>query len=184
MDKHIKINKQELIKSKIMERRLVKENINPKTSSRHSINTYEEAMDYIKEAESHGICLGLDNIRNLCEKIGDVQNQLNIIHIAGTNGKGSVASFLTSIFEKAGMKVGRYTSPAVFEYRERFYVTDCNENSYISKEDFAKEVSIIADKCDELINEGKNAPTVFEIETAIAFAASAADGSIVAYNKS
>ena len=175
MDKQVKINKQDLIKSKILEKKLVKENINPKTASKHVINNYDDAYGFIKEAEKNGIKPGLTNIRNLCGKIDDVQNKLDIIHIAGTNGKGSVAAFLTSIFEKCGIKVGRYTSPAVFEYRERFYVSNSEDktinksDSFISEDDFTKEISFIAEKVDELINEGKDAPTAFEIETALAF---------------
>ena len=58
---------------------------------------YKEAREYIKKASQYGIVPGLDNISNLCDKLGNPQNELEVIHIAGTNGKGSVAVSYTHL---------------------------------------------------------------------------------------
>jgi len=69
--------------------------------------TYEQACDFAKNAAKSGSILGLDSIRRLMEKLSDVQERLPIIHIAGTNGKGSVGAYLASIFHEAGLLVIR-----------------------------------------------------------------------------
>ena len=71
---------------------------------------YKEAREYIKKASQYGIVPGLDNISNLCDKLGNPQNELEVIHIAGTNGKGSVGAFAEQILIESGKKVGRYVS--------------------------------------------------------------------------
>ena len=77
--------------------------------------TYEEAKVYIEKVSQTGSILGLENIQNLMKELGDVQKKLKIIHIAGTNGKGSTGAFIESVLIEAGYRVGRYTSPAVFD---------------------------------------------------------------------
>src|SRR5574344_2927786 len=95
---------------------------------------YKEARKYIDEALKKGSILGLDNITHLMNMLGDVQDQLRVIHIAGTNGKGSTAAYLESILSEAGYKVGRYTSPAVCYYLEIFKINsvNINEDEYAS----------------------------------------------------
>ena len=83
---------------------------------------YKEAREYIKKASQYGIVPGLDNISNLCDKLGNPQNELEVIHIAGTNGKGSVGAFVEQILIESGKKVGRYVSPSVFDYLEQFRI--------------------------------------------------------------
>ena len=65
---------------------------------------------------------GLDSIRRLLDRLDNPQEKLSVIHVAGTNGKGSVCSYLQSALSLAGYRVGVYTSPAVFDERERFAV--------------------------------------------------------------
>ena len=65
---------------------------------------YKEAREYIKKASQYGIVPGLDNISNLCDKLGNPQNELDVIHIAGTNGKGSVGAFAEQILIKLSYK--------------------------------------------------------------------------------
>ena len=77
--------------------------------------TYEEARLYIEEVSRTGSILGLENIQNLMSELDNVQDKLHTIHIGGTNGKGSTGAFIESVLIEAGYKVGRYTSPAVFE---------------------------------------------------------------------
>ncbi|MDD4112921.1 MAG: bifunctional folylpolyglutamate synthase/dihydrofolate synthase [Herbinix sp.] len=141
--------------------------------------TYEEAMEYIKNTNKLGSVPGLEAIRNLLERLGNPQDKLKIIHVAGTNGKGSTISFLSAILAAAGYRVGIYISPTVFSYREKLQIVSLGERidssndilSYdlISEEDVCKAIRIIRAVCDEMVSEGQAHPTSFEIETAMAF---------------
>lgn len=126
---------------------------------------YEEARSYVAAVSKTGSILGLESIKNLMRELGDVQERLAIIHIAGTNGKGSTGAFLESVLRHAGKKVGRYTSPAVFEPLEVWRVNGCN----ISKEDYAALMTQVKDACLRMTKKGMAHPTVFEVETALAF---------------
>ena len=127
---------------------------------------YKESRAYIRDAEKKkGIVLGLDNMRELMRRLGDPQDELKYVHVAGTNGKGSVIAYLYSTLSGAGYRVGRYISPAVYSYRERMEVN----GEPVSREKFAAYVTRIAEVIDEIVEEGKPHPSVFEIETAAAF---------------
>ncbi|HEU4437411.1 MAG TPA: bifunctional folylpolyglutamate synthase/dihydrofolate synthase, partial [candidate division Zixibacteria bacterium] len=80
------------------------------------------AIKYLFDLELFGIKLGLDNIRALCDFLGNPQLRYPIVHIAGTNGKGSTAAILESILLAAGYKVGLYTSPHLVRFNERVRV--------------------------------------------------------------
>lgn len=127
--------------------------------------TYQKARAYIENVSRTGSVLGLESIQNLMNELGNVQDKLAIIHIAGTNGKGSVGAFLESALILAGKKVGRYTSPAVFEELEEWRINKEN----ISKEEYAFYVEQIKSACDHMVSKGMAHPTVFEVETALAF---------------
>ncbi len=127
--------------------------------------TYEKAMDFIHNSEKLGSVLGLDNMYNLMAQLGNIQNELKIIHIAGTNGKGSVGAFTSGILKNAGFKVGRYVSPTITEYLERFQIND----TIIEKEKFCSLCEKVQNAIEKMIVDGKSHPTAFEIETAIAF---------------
>lgn len=127
--------------------------------------TYEEAVALHESAKEYGSILGLDSIRNLMQELEDVWKNLKIVHIAGTNGKGSVCCFLASILKEAGYKVGQYNSPAVFDLREVYRIHGVE----ISKEEYANCMEQVNAACQRLVQQGKAHPTVFEIETAIAF---------------
>lgn len=127
--------------------------------------TYQKAREYIENVSRTGSVLGLESIQNLMNELGNVQDKLAIIHIAGTNGKGSVGAFLESALILAGKKVGRYTSPAVFEELEEWRINKEN----ISKEEYALYVEHIKSACDNMVSKGMAHPTVFEVETALAF---------------
>ena len=129
------------------------------------IMTYQAARDYINEASKSGITLGLDGIKNLLAELGNPQADLKFIHIAGTNGKGSVLAYVSTILETAGYKTGRYISPTVQTYRERIQINRTN----ISKTDFCEGVATIKKAIDKMIEQGKNPPSVFEIETSLGF---------------
>ncbi len=127
--------------------------------------TFEEAREFVEQASGRGSVLGLENIRRLMEALGNVQNALQVIHIAGTNGKGSVSAYLASIFMEAGLHVGRFTSPAVFEPLEAWQFDRQN----ISRQEYARVMLQVKNACDILASEQGIYPTVFEIETAAAF---------------
>ncbi len=126
---------------------------------------YEEARVYLDHVSKYGSVLGLESIKGLLRELGNPQNKLTFIHIAGTNGKGSILACLSCILKEAGYKTGRYISPTVMDYRERFQI----DGEYIGKEEFAGITCKVKAASDRMIRAGKTPPTVFEIETAIAF---------------
>lgn len=92
------------------------------TTRRSSQLTYSQARDRLYSLEHWGVKLGLGNITEFCEALSNPQARFLSIHIAGTNGKGSVSAFLDSILRAAGYRVGRYTSPHLRDFRERILV--------------------------------------------------------------
>ena len=84
--------------------------------------TYQEARDFINQSNQYGWVPGLETITELLKRLGNPQEQLRVIHVAGTNGKGSTCAFLTSILSQAGYRVGRYISPTLYSYRERIQI--------------------------------------------------------------
>lgn len=127
--------------------------------------TYEDAKAYMEEVSRTGSILGLTNIINLMKELGDVQEKLHILHIAGTNGKGSVGAFIESVLMEAGYRVGRYTSPAVFEPFEVWRINQHN----IRVEDYLECLEEVKTACEHMQKKGMVQPTVFEVETALAF---------------
>ena len=117
------------------------------------------------EVSKYGSVLGLESMRELLHRLGDPQNELKFIHISGTNGKGSVLAYLSTILSGAGYRTGRYISPTLFSYRERIQV----DGEYIEKESLACHVTAIAAAAEDMQKAGLPSPTVFEIETALAF---------------
>ena len=83
---------------------------------------YKEARVYLEQVSRYGSVLGLDNMRELLGRLGNPQNDLKFIHISGTNGKGSVLAYLSTILSGAGYRTGRYLSPTLFSYREKIQV--------------------------------------------------------------
>lgn len=127
--------------------------------------TYEEARAFIEETGSCGYRLGLDCIREMLHRLGNPQDSLRFIHIAGTNGKGSVLAYISTVLTEAGYRVGRYSSPAIFCYEERFQVDEKN----ISREDLARITARIKKVGQEMVKYGLLHPTCFEVETVLAF---------------
>ena len=126
---------------------------------------YKEARVYLDEVSKYGSVLGLESMRELLHRLGDPQNELKFIHISGTNGKGSVLAYLSTILSGAGYRTGRYISPTLFSYRERIQV----DGEDIEKESLACHVTAIAAAAEDMQKAGLPSPTVFEIETALAF---------------
>ena len=122
---------------------------------------YVDAVNLLTSQGKFYINLGLDRISEVLNILGNPQDNLKCIHVAGTNGKGSVCAIIATILDKAGFKVGVYSSPHIFNYTERIQINGNN----ISKEDFAKyvfEICEIADKNNIHLTE-------FEILTAVMF---------------
>ena len=127
--------------------------------------TYIEAVDYINTVGQKGSILGLGPITELMERLGNPQEKLNIIHVAGTNGKGSICTFLEMLYREEGKRVGRYISPTIHDYLERFQINgECME-----EDDFARLLTKVDKAICKMREDGGGLPTAFEIETAIAF---------------
>ena len=127
--------------------------------------TYKEATEYMTQAKKNGISPGLATIEELCHRLGNPQDTLNFIHIAGTNGKGSVLNFLATILKTAGYRTGCFFSPAITEERERFTIN----NRMISKADFCRYLEMVKVAADCMVIDGLAPPTAFEIDTALSF---------------
>ncbi len=119
--------------------------------------TYDEVLAHLESLQMHKIKLGLDAMQSFLEKVGRPENDLRFVHVAGTNGKGSVCAALSEILGRAGYKVGVYTSPHLSSVRERFRIGD----RYITEEEFAALGSRI---CEVL---GTEQITYFEFTTAL-----------------
>lgn len=125
---------------------------------------YRESVDYIHSLLKFGIKPGFDRITALLDEVGNPQDELKVIHIAGTNGKGSTCSMISSALIAAGYKTGLFISPYVVNFRERIQIN----GTYIPEDELARLASVlkpIADK-NEAVGNG---PTEFEFITALAF---------------
>lgn len=126
---------------------------------------FKEAMEFLEQRSGLGSVMGLDSIRNLLGELWDPQQDLKFVHIAGTNGKGSVSACLSSILKEAGCRTGTYTSPAVLSVRERYQV----DGAWITEREFASLAEQVKAAAGRMEEKGGGIPTVFEIETAMAF---------------
>lgn len=121
---------------------------------------YQKAVDILTSQGKFYINLGLERVEKVLDLMSNPQQNLRFIHVAGTNGKGSVCAMLSAILIKNGLKTGLFTSPHLFEYTERIKINDVE----IPKETFAKKVIEVT----ELAQKNEIHLTEFEILTAIA----------------
>ncbi len=121
-------------------------------------NSYQASLDYLYSLQLFGIKLGLENIQRLLERLDNPQRKLRIIHIAGTNGKGSTAAALANVFKSAGIKAGLYTSPHLHSFTERVRL----DTEQIGEVDVVKLTEEIRPYAEELRT------TFFEFTTALA----------------
>ena len=124
-------------------------------------NDYKKAVQLLTSQGKFYINLGLERISSVLNLFGNPQDKLKCIHVAGTNGKGSVCAIIDAILSKIGMKTGLYTSPHIFDYTERIKINGKD----ISQNDFAKYVFQICDLADK----HNIHLTEFEILTAVMF---------------
>ena len=126
---------------------------------------YTEAQNYIEEKNRLGIVPGLTQEKELLRRLGNPQDVCRTLHIAGTNGKGSIFAFVQETLLRAGYHVGRYISPTIFSYLERYQL----DRRYMSEAEFASLITEIAPVIESMEADGFASPTAFEIETAAAF---------------
>jgi len=124
----------------------------------------DKAMQWLSGFEKYGWVFGLDRISTLMGMLGNPQKKLKVVHVAGTNGKGSVCHFISSILHQAGYSVGLYVSPHLERFSERIVVN----GDEISDDDLEMLVGRVRPFVEEMKEQG-NVPTFFEIVTALAF---------------
>ncbi len=125
----------------------------------------DEALSFIHGTLKFGSVLGLDSIKKLMEYLDNPHKGMRYIHVAGTNGKGSVCSMLSSMLISAGYNTGLYTSPALVNFNERIRLN----GEEISDADLALCTERVKEACMKMEKDGLNHPTEFEIVTAVAF---------------
>src|SRR5471032_1105232 len=123
--------------------------------------TYPDALSYLGQTRRFGMKLGLEPMRDLAQALGDPQERLRFIHLAGTNGKGSTAVFCESCLRAAGRRVGLYTSPHLVSVRERIQI----DRVPISEDDFALGMQTVREAIERT---SEPSATYFEIMTGLA----------------
>ena len=127
--------------------------------------TYQESLDYLNGLLKFGIKFGLDRITALADAFGNPHRKLRVIHVAGTNGKGSTCAFIASILREAGYRTGLYLSPYVFDVRERIAIDGNN----ISEDDFAALATEIRPVAERIGSTDLGEVTEFEVKTMMAY---------------
>jgi dihydrofolate synthase/folylpolyglutamate synthase len=123
--------------------------------------TYSESLTYLGQARRFGMKLGLEPMHDLARSLGNPQEGLRFIHLAGTNGKGSTAAFCESCLRASGFRVGLYTSPHLVSVRERIQI----DRQPISETDFAAGMAVVRDAVER---SSEHEVTYFELMTALA----------------
>lgn len=134
---------------------------------------FKEAMAFLNEANRMAGDMGIEAIRELLERMENPQEQLPVVHVGGTNGKGSISAYISYILAAAGYKVGRYVSPTIREYRERIQMLKWENGEpkaeYIPERDLVQELVDLQSIYSEMQQQGCQLPSAFEIETALGF---------------
>ena len=127
--------------------------------------TYEEAKAFLADCNQYKGEISLEPLKKMLAILGNPQDQLKFVHVAGTNGKGSTLAYVSTVLKEAGYRVGRYSSPAVFDPMEVWRI---NLQS-MSHEEYADIMEQVKCACDRMVEKGMEHPTIFEVETAMAF---------------
>lgn len=136
---------------------------------------YSEALAYINGIQNQlGSDYSLRDVAELAARAGHPEKSVPMVHLAGTNGKGSVGNAISSILAASGYRVGRYVSPAVFDYRERVQLVEQSPEGmlfaeYMTEEEMADCIMRLREFCLEMTADGFGQPTAFEMETVMAF---------------
>jgi dihydrofolate synthase/folylpolyglutamate synthase len=127
---------------------------------------YQESIAWLESLGQFGIRLGMERIKQLLFVLGHPENQVRTIHVAGTNGKGSVTTMISTILLEAGCRVGTFTSPHLVRYNERIRINGRD----ITDGEFAQVLTTVREFADDLVKKDAcEQPTQFEILTAAAF---------------
>lgn len=127
--------------------------------------SYQEAINYLQQLTKFGFNFGLGRITELMRRIGDPHKKLNVVHIGGTNGKGSTLAMLGAILQSAGYRTGTFTSPHLHSYTERYRIN----GRKIQPGRVAGLINALRPHLDAMVKEGFEHPTEFEVSTALAF---------------
>lgn len=125
---------------------------------------YQETLAFIHSRLTFGVKPGLDRTRELCRRLGNPQDRLRFVHVAGTNGKGSVCTMLSGILQEAGYRTGLYTSPYITDFCERMQT----DGAPIEQDALCRLMEQVRPIVEQMDEEG-DAPTEFEVITAAAF---------------
>ena len=126
---------------------------------------YIEVIKDLESLKGHDIDSNISVMRELMRRLDGVQDRVNIIHVAGTNGKGSTCLMLSKILKNNGFKTGLFISPHLIDYTERISINGRD----ISKDDFIKYYNRVKSIADEMNQSGFDTPSFFEVLTAMAF---------------
>jgi dihydrofolate synthase/folylpolyglutamate synthase len=126
---------------------------------------YAEALDWLLGLEHMGVKLGLENVEELLKRLGDPQDEFRSVHIAGSNGKGSVSAMLASILREQGYRTGLYTSPHMVDFKERIQI----DGRMIGESELARLATEVRGQWEEMLRTTGQMPTFFEATTAITF---------------
>ena len=120
--------------------------------------TYDEAVDYIESIPKFTTKTSLDHTRRILDKLGHPEKGMNIIHVAGTNGKGSVCAYLNSMLMEGGYKVGLFTSPHLIRINERYQINGESVSDAMFTDAFERVMAAVK----LTMAEGDAHPTYFE----------------------
>ncbi|TYO98040.1 bifunctional folylpolyglutamate synthase/dihydrofolate synthase [Desulfallas thermosapovorans] len=126
---------------------------------------YEEAMEYLQNLTKFGMNFGLGRITELLRRLGDPHRRIKVIHVGGTNGKGSTTAMLAGVLQCAGYRVGTFTSPHLHAYTERYRIN----GREIDPGRVAGLITRLRPHLEAMVQEGFEHPTEFEVSTALAF---------------
>jgi len=125
---------------------------------------YQESLQYLVNLTTFGFNFGLERIQELLKRLENPESGLRVIHVGGTNGKGSTVAMIARILREAGHKVGVFTSPHLHDYRERMTIN----GQMIPKEKIIQEITRVRPHLEEMVAGGFEHPTEFEVSTALA----------------
>lgn len=126
---------------------------------------YNEALEFLRNLTKFGYNFGLGRIEELLKRLGDPHRKLRVIHVGGTNGKGSTAAMIASILQAGGYRTGMFTSPHLHSYCERYRI----DSREITPERVAELLTALRPHLETMVKEGFEHPTEFEVSTALAF---------------